>query len=94
MTLTNVRSSLRTSAHPGSSPNLENLIIEHLDTVRELESIDAHMANLIVLVAQGYNVGECASRLGISKRTMTRRVVELREKFYTDVIPYMSMEVA
>jgi DNA-binding transcriptional regulator GbsR (MarR family) len=85
MTISQARGAMHFSAYPGSDSNLENLIIDHLDTVAALRSIDGKMASLIVLTAQGYNLSECASRLGMSISTMSRRMGKLRRNFYTEV---------
>lgn len=85
MTISQVRGALHFSAYPRSGSNLENLIIDHLDTVAELRAIDGKMASFIVLCAQGYNLTECAFHLGLNVSSMSRRMKTLRRRYYAEV---------
>lgn len=95
LTLASIRKAMSFSAYPQGAGSLDDLIIEHLDTVRALKQIDGKMASLVVLVSQGYNIGECSTILGLSRRTVARRMKQMRDEFFTDVvIPQISMEAA
>lgn len=71
----------------GSIPrdNLEDLIIEHLDTQRELQKLEEKEFQLLCLLIYGYNQTEICSQTGLNPRTVARRLLRIRTQMLKDL---------
>jgi DNA-directed RNA polymerase specialized sigma24 family protein len=68
--------------HVRSSSSLQDLIIEHLDLVREMEKLDAYEEVICRMVVEGFTQGEIARECGISVWSVARRLSSLRWTLY------------
>jgi DNA-directed RNA polymerase specialized sigma24 family protein len=66
----------------GSIPrgNLEALIIEHLDTLRELQALGRVEFQLIYMLVYGYSQKEICQHTKLNPRTVARRLQRIRQE--------------
>lgn len=61
---------------------LDDLVIQHLTTVRELESLGLFESELIRCLAEGFNIKELAQLFGVCPATIVRRIYEITPALY------------
>lgn len=66
----------------GRMSRLDDLILEHLITVRELEKLNAHEEVLIRMAAEGFTYQEMAEEIGSSVSTVGRKMRQVRWSLY------------
>lgn len=66
----------------GSS--LDVLVIEHLDTVRQLQRLSVFQQEVVIAVAEGWSVSEMARAFEISSYMVKKRIESIRNELYPD----------